>query len=96
MKEKVIEEALTRAVKMRGGMSLKLVCPGTAGMPDRLVILSGGKVGFVELKAPGQKPRALQKRRHARLRSLGCKVYVIDSLEQIPAVLDEIGGTDNG
>lgn len=96
MREKAVEEALTKAVKKRGGLALKLVCPGTAGMPDRLVLLGDGKVGFVELKTPGQKPRALQKRRHARLRSLGCKVYVIDSLEQIPAVLDEIGGTDNG
>ena len=61
-------------------------------MPDRLVLLPGGRLGFVELKAPGKKPRALQETRHRLLRRLGFKVYVIDGIEQIDRILNEIGG----
>ena len=47
-------------------------------------------MGFVELKAPGKKPRALQLARHRLLRRLGFKVYVIDEINQIDSVLEEI------
>lgn len=59
-------------------------------MPDRIVLLHGGKIGFVEVKAPGEKPRQLQLARHRLLNQLGFKVYVLDSAEQIGAILDEI------
>ena len=50
--EKEIEGKLTEKVKRRGGMCLKWVCPGWAGVPDRMVLLPGGVVVFVELKRP--------------------------------------------
>ena len=92
MREKVIEQKLIRAVKARGGIAPKFTSPGFDGMPDRLVLLPGGRMGFVELKAPGKKPRPLQLARHKLLRVLGFKVYVVDGMEQIASVLDDIGG----
>lgn len=90
MREKEIEKKLRLAVKQAGGICPKLVSPGTDGMPDRMVLLPGGCIGFVEVKAPGEKPRPLQLARHRLLRSLGFPVYVLDDAEQIGGMLDEI------
>ena len=93
MNEKQIENKLTTAVKKAGGIAPKLVCPGFAGMPDRLILLPDGHVGFAELKAPGKKPRPLQLARHRLLRELGFKDYVIDDIAQIGGMLDELHAT---
>ena len=90
MREKIIEKELVRAVKDKGGIAPKFTSPGFDGMPDRLVLLPSGRMGFVELKATGKKPRALQLARHRLLRRLGFKVYVIDEINQIDSVLEEI------
>ena len=83
MREKVIEQKLVRAVKRACGLAVKFTSPGFDGMPDRLVILPKGWISFVEVKAPGLKPRPLQVKRHEMLRRLGCKVYVLDEATQI-------------
>ena len=88
--ERTIEQKLAARVKAMGGIAPKFTSPGFDGMPDRLVLLPGGRMGFVELKAPGKKPRALQLARHRLLRRLGFKVFVIDGIEQIDSVLEEI------
>lgn len=90
MREKEIEQALVKAVKARGGMCPKLTSPGMDGMPDRMVLLPQGGMSFVEVKAPGKKPRPLQVHRHEELRNLGFQVVVLDRLEQIGEMLDEI------
>ena len=90
MREKTIERKLVMAVKAAGGIAPKFTSPGFDGMPDRIVLLPGGHIGFVEVKASGEKPRPLQLARHGLLRRLGFKVYVIDGEEQIGGVLDEI------
>ena len=90
MREKQIEHALVMAVKAAGGMCPKLVSPGTDGMPDRMILLPKGHIGFVEVKAPGKKPRSLQERRHKQLRELGFKVFILDGREQIPEILKEV------
>ena len=90
MREKQIEHKLMMAVKVMGGIAPKLTCPGFDGMPDRILLLPGGHIGFVEVKAPGEKPRPLQLVRHGLLRRLGFKVYVLDDERQIGGVLDEI------
>lgn len=88
--ERTIEQKLAARVKAMGGIAPKFTSPGFDGMPDRLVLLPGGRMGFVELKTPGKKPRALQLARHRLLRRLGFKVYVIDEINQIDSVLEEI------
>jgi hypothetical protein len=93
IREKVIEQKLAAAVKKAGGMALKFVSPGFDGMPDRLVLLPGGRIAFVEVKAPEKKSRPLQMARHRMLRELGFRVYVIDSADQIGGMLDEIRAT---
>ena len=90
MLENTIEHKLTVAVKKAGGIAVKFVSPSFDGMPDRLVLLPDGLIAFVELKAPGKRPRPLQEARHRLLRSLGFKVYVIDKPEQIGGMLDEL------
>ncbi len=90
MREKSIERKLVKMVSAMGGLALKFVSPGMAGVPDRLVLLPGGKIAFVEMKAPGEKPRPLQRLRHGQLRDLGFRVYVTDSQEQIVEMLEEI------
>ena len=93
MNEKQIENKLTMAVKKNGGIALKLVCPSFAGMPDRLILLPDGHIGFAELKAPGKKPRPLQLSRHRLLREMGFAVYVIDDPEQIGGMIYELQST---
>jgi len=88
--ERTIEQKLAARVRAMGGIAPKFTSPGFDGMPDRLVLLPGGRMGFVELKAPGKKQRALQMARHKLLRRLGFKVYVIDEINQIDGVLEEI------
>lgn len=90
MKEKAIEQKLVRMVIHRGGICPKFVSPGYDGMPDRIVLFPGGRIAFVEVKAPGEKPRPLQLSRHRLLRRLGFRVYVLDAAEQIGGILDEI------
>ncbi len=93
MREKQIEQKLVQSVRRRDGICPKFVSPGFDGMPDRLLLLPGGKLAFAELKAPGMRPRPLQLARHRQLRRLGFPVYVIDNVEQIGSVLDEISAT---
>ena len=90
MREKTIERKLFTAVREAGGIALKLVSPAYAGLPDRLVLLPGGHAAFVEVKAPGQKPRVLQVIRMEFLSRLGYRVYMLDSVERIGEILDEI------
>ena len=58
MTEKAIEMRLAAAVRSYGGVAVKLAATGISGMPDRLLLLPGGRMAFVETKAPGKKPRA--------------------------------------
>lgn len=90
MKEKHIEQKLSFKVKAAGGIALKFISPGFDGMPDRILLLPGGRLAFVEVKAPGMKPRPLQRARHGMLKRLGFKVYVLDDEKQIGGVLNEI------
>ena len=92
MREKAIEQKFRAAVKAAGGLALKFASPGFDGVPDRLALLPGGRMAFVEVKAPGEKPRPLQLARHRLLRQLGFRVYVLDDESQIEKIISEIGG----
>ena len=75
-----------------GGLALKFISPGYDGVPDRIVLFPGGRIAFVEVKAPGKTLRPLQVRRKRQLESLGFKVYVLDDPGQIEEILQETGG----
>lgn len=88
--EKQIEQKLVTETRKKGGLAVKFVSPSFSGMPDRLVLLPHGVMGFVEVKAPGKKPRLLQVSRHAMLREMGFQVFVLDAMEDIPGLLQKI------
>ena len=94
MLEKYIEQKLIKKVKDKGGLALKLVSPSLDGLPDRLLLLSKGKIAFVELKAPGKKLRPLQEKRKRQLEGLGFLVFVIDNVDKIDEIIEKIAGGD--
>lgn len=60
MREKDTAQKLVKAVKATGSLALKFISPGYDGIPDRLILLLGGRIAFVEVKSHGVKPRPLQ------------------------------------
>jgi hypothetical protein len=83
--EKDVEQTLVRRVKALGGLCEKFTSPGRRSVPDRIVTMPGGRIIFVELKRPGQKPTEAQLKDHERRRALGCDVRVIDNKEDARA-----------
>lgn len=91
LNEKQIEKYLIQAVKSKGGIAMKFISPGISGVPDRLVLLPGGKMCFAETKRPGGKPRKLQCAVHKILNQLGFRVFVIDSKEGAENMIRLVG-----
>ncbi len=87
MTEKHIEQKLVKRVKALGGLALKLNPLGMDGIPDRLILLPKGIAFFVETKAPGKKPRALQVNRMKQLERLGFSCFVLDDDKQLDEVI---------
>ncbi|MCP3658111.1 MAG: VRR-NUC domain-containing protein [Herbaspirillum sp.] len=85
MLERDVERALVDRVKALGGTCEKFTSPTKRSVPDRIVTLPGGRIIFVEVKAPGKKPTELQTRDHERRKALGCDVRVIDNMEDARA-----------
>ena len=90
MLEKMVERKLLEETRKMGGMAFKFISPGNAGVPDRIVLMPGGRMAFVELKKPGGRMRPLQVKAEAKLESLGFRVYCLDSPEKIKEALDGI------
>ena len=90
MRESKIVRALVDAVRKQGGIAFKFTSQTMNGVPDRLVLLPGGQIGFVELKAPGKQLRLLQKKRKAQLEALGFPVFTVDRLELIDKTIHDI------
>ena len=90
MRESTIEKRLRKGIATRGGLCEKFTSPGRRSVPDRLVSLPGGRIVFVELKAPKKEPTALQAKDHARRRALGFDVRVINTVEKVDEFLKEI------
>ncbi len=88
IKEKDIEEYLRNRVKKAGGKAYKWESPGNLGVPDRIVVFPGNNIYFVELKAPGKKPRPTQEKQMGDLRKFGCRVSVIDTKERVDQFID--------
>ena len=94
IREREIEAFLRKMVTKQGGLCLKFVSPGWEGAPDRIILFPGGKIFFVEVKRPGERPRPLQLKRHEELRKLGFSVYVIDGKEQVRDLIQQNGTGD--
>lgn len=89
MLEKEIEGKFKDAIKSlkNGVLCLKMVCPGFTGVPDRMILLPGAHIIFVELKQPGKKERKRQLYVQGLLRKLGFEVYsAVNTVEQIEAI----------
>ena len=96
MKESELEARFVRGVKARGGVAYKFVSPGNVGVPDRLVVLPGGRIIFVELKAEGGRLRPMQRRQLTRLCRLGADAREVKGETGVAQFLDECCGLLEG
>lgn len=85
--EKAIEDDLIKAARAEGGYALKFYCTTFTGLPDRLVLLPGARIRFVECKVPGKGPSKRQAFVHRILVNLGFPVYVLRARDEIPAII---------
>ena len=90
MQEREVEHFFKKQLEKRGAIVWKFVSPGQAGVPDRVVLLPGGRVVFAEMKAPGRKPRPLQMAVFSRMAGAGHRVFVIDSKEAVQEFIKEV------
>jgi len=90
MNEKTLERKLVERVKRLGGLALKFFSATFTGMPDRIVLMPGGRVYFAEIKTTGKKPTARQAFVHRLLRQLGFEVWVIDTNELLDEFTERI------
>lgn len=88
--EKVVERKLVEAVKANGGMCIKLLCDQLIGLPDRMCLFPNHKIIFVELKTTGRKPRRIQLFMHDKLRALGFRVEVIDTIKGVNDFIEDV------
>lgn len=101
MREVQVERALVAAARAAGGLAAKHTSPGRAGDPDRIVVAPatlcptcGSRCGLalVEVKAPGETPRPLQRQRIAEWRSLGVMAGWVGGVSQVDALIAQIAG----
>lgn len=83
--EQNLEKYLSRNVKLRDGLCVKLT--GVNGIPDRLVLTNTGRHFFVELKTDGGRVSQIQDSIHKRLRHMGHEVYVVWDYKQVDMIL---------
>ena len=88
--EKALEAELRERCKALGWMCIKLTSQYQRGLPDRLILMPGGRVCFAEIKTTGKKPTALQRVTHERLRALGYRVEVVDTTESLDNLIVEL------
>ncbi len=94
--EKQIEKKLVDGVKAIGGVAMKFVSPGRDGVSDRIVLMPGGRIWFVELKKPGGKLSPLQERFGLMVNAMGFQYRVLGSVEAVTAFIEwlKTSGTD--
>lgn len=92
-RESKIEKALITAVQSKKGACIKFTSPGKSGVPDRICLLPGGNIWFVETKKPGKKLEPLQKIIHTGFEKLGFKVRTVSNLEELKQFESEIQST---
>ncbi len=87
--EKAIEKYLTEQAEANGLLCLKYSNPNMVGYPDRLLVLPGGSVIWVELKSKGRKPTKIQQIRIAGLRNRGHYVWIIDNRKSVDSLMEK-------
>lgn len=88
--ESELEKRFKTKMKQIGCKAYKFVSPGNAGVPDRIVLIPGGKICFVELKQYRKRPRPLQKWVIQQIREMGFEVYIIDSPQKIEELAEKL------
>lgn len=92
-RERTVERRFRELAARHGGVAFKWESPGVAGVPDRILLLPGGRMFLVELKRPGGRPRPIQKAMHARLERLGFPVHVVDDADRFFADVVDVRET---
>lgn len=90
MRERDIEKWLRRQVESMGGLAFKFTSPGNDGVPDRLAVLPGGLIYFIELKTDRGRLSPLQVWQQDRLRQLGVNVAVIRGMDEAVEFIEEV------
>ena len=94
--EKELEDKLRVMLARHGGLCLKWVCPGWVGVPDRIILLSGGHIWFVELKDDRGRLSALQKYWLEVLYDLGFMAVVVKGMDQARLLISVLRDTYGG
>lgn len=88
--EKIVERKLVELTNLNGGMCIKLLSFHLLGLPDRLCIFPKSRIVFVETKTTKQKPRQIQLFMHDKIRKLGFRVEVVDTVEKVVNLIEDI------
>ena len=92
--ENEVEGHLRRRVEKVGGICVKFLPDFARGFPDRIVLLPGGVLVWVETKRPqGGVLSPVQKVQHVLLRRLGQRVEVVWTKDQADDLIDSLVGT---
>jgi sulfur relay (sulfurtransferase) complex TusBCD TusD component (DsrE family) len=89
MRESTIEQAVCAYAKAKDCLTLKLSGQNQKGQPDRMFLYQG-RVLFIEFKAPGKKPTALQARWLERLTEHTFHATSCDNIEAGKRLIDLI------
>ena len=88
--ESQLERKLCDKIKHLGGLPLKFVSPGRAGVPDRIILMPNGKIYFVEMKSSVGQTSIIQDYVFKKFSELGFKVHIINSVESLKNFLSVI------
>jgi len=83
MLERDVEKYLVKRVAGLGGIAYKFTSPSNRGVFDRLVVMPGGVVWFVELKSAKGKLSKLQEIFESNMQELGHKTVVLHSKDAV-------------
>ena len=90
MRERDIEKWLRHQIESMGGLAFKFSSPGNDGVPDRLAVLPGGIIYFIELKTDRGRLSPIQKWQQDRLDALGAQVRTVRGMDEAEEFIEEV------